>query len=142
EFLPDYLQASLRPEQSHIVEQHLASCADCTEVVTLWQKLGTLPEEQPSTESRLRFDAMLHAYQTGRGDQVHTEKLPSLWSVFEWFRSPVGAVAWSLALLVIGAFVGVQLGGRKPDASPDVVAMRSEVASMKQLVALSMLQQQ
>lgn len=141
EFLPDYLQASLRPEQSQIVEQHLASCADCSEVVAVWQKLGALPEEQPGVEGRQRFEAMLHAYQAGRAE--HKDKRPSLWSVFQWFRSPVGAVAWSMALLVIGAFAGVQLGGRKPgDTSPDVAAMRSELVSMRQLVALSMLQQQ
>ena len=141
EFLPDYLQASLRPEQHQIVEQHLASCTDCTEVVALWQKLGALPEEQPSAEGKLRFEAMLHAYQTGRSEQAR--KGPSLWSVFQWFRSPVGAVAWSMALLVVGAFAGVQLGTRKPvETPPDVAAMRSELASMRQLVALSMLQQQ
>jgi len=143
EFLPDYLQASLRPEQSQIVEQHLAACADCTGVVAMWQKLGALPEEQPSAASRHRFDAMLHAYQTGRTANLQPEKRPSLWTVFQWFRSPVGAVAWSLALLVIGAFAGVQLGARKPETpSSDVAAMRSELASMRQLVALSMLQQQ
>ena len=141
EFLPDYLQASLRPEQHQVVEQHLASCADCSEVVALWQTLGALPEEQPGAEGRMRFEAMLHAYQTGRAE--HGEKRASLWSVFQWFRSPVGAVAWSMALLVIGAFAGVQLGARKPaEPSPDMAAMRAELASMKQLVALSMLQQQ
>ena len=142
EFLPDYLQASLRPEQSQTVEQHLASCADCSEVIALWQKLGELPEEQPSAESRQRFEAMLHAYQTGRAAHRETEKRLSLWSVFEWFRSPVGAVAWSLALLVVGAFVGVQLGAKRPDTPQDLAAMRSELTGMRQLVALSMLQQQ
>jgi hypothetical protein len=143
EFLPDYLAASLRPVQSQSVEQHLASCAECSEVVALWQKLGALPEEQPGAEGRLRFEAMLHAYQTGRGEQAEKEKRPSLWNMAQWFRSPAGAVAWSFALLVIGAFVGVQLGSRKqPETSPDVAAMRSELASMRQLVALSMLQQQ
>jgi hypothetical protein len=142
EFLPDYLQASLLPEQSQIVEQHLASCAGCSEVVLLWQKLGALPEEEPSAESRQRFEAMLHAYQTGRGERPEAEKGASLWSVLQWFRSPVGAVAWSLALLVMGAFVGVQLGGKKSEPTPDLAALRSELTSMRQLVALSMLQQQ
>src|ERR1700732_2020766 len=50
--LPDYLQESLRPEQNKIVEQHLAACADCTEVVALWKKLATLPGEQPSPAAR------------------------------------------------------------------------------------------
>ncbi len=141
ELLPDYLQEALRPEQSKIVEQHLASCVDCTEVVALWKKLATLPDEQPSAVSRERFEAMLHAWQSGRADNLETAKRPSLWSTFQWLRSPVGAVAWSIALLVIGAYVGLQLGSTKAN-SQDLAALHSELAGMRQLVALSMLQQQ
>ncbi len=141
ELLPDYLQEALRPEQSKIVEQHLANCVDCTEVVALWKKLATLPDEQPSAVSRERFEAMLHAWQSGRADNLETAKRPSLWSTFQWLRSPVGAVAWSIALLVIGAYVGLQLGSTKSN-SQDLAALHSELAGMRQLVALSMLQQQ
>ena len=141
ELLPDYLQESLRPEQNKIVEQHLAACADCTEVAALWKKLATLPDEQPSPAARERFDAMLHAWQSGRAENLATEKRPSLGSIFDWLRSPVGAVAWSLALLVLGAFIGLQLGGAK-SSSQDLAAMHSELAAMRQLVALSMLQQE
>jgi anti-sigma factor RsiW len=141
ELLPDYLQEALRPEQSKIVEQHLAACVDCTEVVALWKKLATLPDEQPSPASRERFEAMLHAWQSGRADTLETAKRPSLWSIFEWLRSPVGAVAWSIALLVIGGTIGLQLGGTKAN-SQDLAALHSELAGMRQLVALSMLQQQ
>jgi hypothetical protein len=84
---------------------------------------------------------MLHAYQTGRADNLATEKRPSLWSIFEWLRSPVGAVAWSIALLVIGTYVGLQLGSTKSN-SQDLAALHSELAGMRQLVALSMLQQE
>jgi len=141
ELLPDYLQESLRPEQNKIVEQHLSGCADCTEVVALWKKLATLPDEQPSPDSRERFDAMLHAWQSGRAENPATEKRPSLGSIFGWLRSPVGAVAWSIALLVLGAYIGLQLGGTKSN-SPDLAAMHAELAGMRQLVALSMLQQE
>jgi hypothetical protein len=141
ELLPDYLQETLRPEQNKIVEQHLTACIDCTEVVALWKKLATLPDEQASAASREHFDAMLHAWQSGRADKLDAEKRPSLWSIFEWLRSPVGAVAWSVALLAIGAYVGLQLGGTKSN-SQDVAAMHSELAGMRQLVALSMLQQE
>jgi anti-sigma factor RsiW len=140
ELLPDYLQETVRPEQNKIVEQHLAGCAECTEVVALWKKLSALPDEQPSLASRERFEAMLHAYQTGRADNAESEKRPSLWTVFNWLRSPVGAVAWSLALLVAGAYIGWQLGGNRSN-SQDLAAMRIELASTRQLVALSMLQQ-
>ncbi len=139
ELLPDYLQEALRPEQNQIVEQHLAACPDCTEVVALWKKLATLPDEQPSPASRERFEAMLHAWQSGRAENLETKKRPSLWSIFQWLRSPVGAVAWSIALLVIGAYVGLQLGSTKAN-SQDLAALHSELAGMRQLVALSMLQ--
>ena len=141
ELLPDYLQQALRPEQSKIVELHLAACAECAEVVALWKKLGALPDEQPSPLARERFETMLLAYQTGRADNVVTEKRPSLRTIFQWLRSPVGAVAWSLALLAIGGYIGLQLGGTKAN-SQDLAAMHSELTSMRQLVALSMLQQQ
>jgi anti-sigma factor RsiW len=141
ELLPDYLQEALRPEQNKIVEQHLAACPDCTEVVALWKKLATLPDEQPSPAARERFDAMLHAWQTGRAEHPATVKRPSLGSIFDWLRSPVGAVAWSIALLVIGAYIGTQLGGSKSN-SQDLAAMHAELTGMRQLVALSMLQQE
>jgi HEAT repeat protein len=62
-------------------------------------------------------------------------------SVFRWFGSPVSAVAWSLALLLIGAYIGVRVSGAN-SRSEDFAAMHSDLANMRQLVALSMLQQQ
>jgi len=141
ELLPDYLQRALSPDQDKIVEQHLAACADCTEAVALWKKLAALPDEQPSPASRERFDAMLHAWQSGRAENLGTEKRPALGSIIDWLRSPVGAVAWSIALLVLGAYLGLQLG-RAKSSSQDLAGMHSELASMRQLVALSMLQQE
>src|SRR5579872_2230540 len=146
ELLPDYLQGSLKAEQDYLVEQHIEQCADCREEVVIWKKLSLLPMEKPSKESRERFEAMLQAYQTGRNDKasgrIEREKRGSLWS---WLRSPVGAVAWSAALLVIGVLAGSYLGNRpvRSNTSQDeIVAIRTELTNMKQMVVLSMLQQQ
>jgi HEAT repeats/Putative zinc-finger len=143
--LPDYLQEGLRAEQKKIVERHLESCVECSEVAGLWNKLALIPDEQPSAAGRERFEAMLQAYQTGRGDEGVTrrapERRPSVWSVFHWLRSPVGAVAWSIALVALGTYVGMQLGGTKSN-SQDLAAMHAELPSMRQMVALSMLQTQ
>ncbi len=146
ELLPDYLQGSLKAEQDDLVERHVAECADCREEVAIWKKLSLLPVEQPSKGSRERFEAMLQAYQTGRSDRaasgVEREKRGSLWS---WLRSPVGAVAWSAALLVIGIIGGSYFGNRpvRSNTSQDeIVAIRAELTNMKQMVVLSMLQQQ
>jgi anti-sigma factor RsiW len=145
ELLPDYLQGNLSPGQHHNVEEHLEHCADCSEEVVIWKKLSLLPVEQPSPASRARFEAMLQAYQAGRSNQsiAAFEKRPNIstWNVFHWLRSPLGAMAWSVALLAIGVYGGLHLAGPKPP-SPDLAAMQSELTGMKQLVVLSMLQQQ
>jgi anti-sigma factor RsiW len=147
ELLPDYLQGSLSADQRHTVEAHLEQCADCSEEVVIWRKLSLLPLDQPGLASRARFEAMLQAYQAGRSNQPaddsHWRKRASAWNwnVFHWLRSPLGAMAWSVALVAIGVFAGLRLAAPKPP-SPDFVAMQSELTSMKQLVVLSMLQQQ
>jgi hypothetical protein len=145
ELLPDYLQEGLGLEQKKIVERHLESCVECGEVAGLWKKLALIPDEQPSAAARERFEAMLQAYQAGRGDESVTRRAPdkgtSIWGVFQWLRSPVGAVAWSIALVALGTYFGMQLGSTKSN-SQDLAAMHTELTNMRQMVALSMLQQQ
>jgi anti-sigma-K factor RskA len=147
ELLPDYLQGSLKAEQDALVETHIAECADCREDVAIWKKLSLLPVEKPSADARERFEAMLQAYQTGRSDKASVraerELRGSLWS---WLRSPMGAVAWSAALLVIGIFVGSYFGSKPTHTSAtdrdEIASMHSELTNMRQMVVLSMLQQQ
>jgi anti-sigma factor RsiW len=154
--LPDYFQSALSPAQSAEVEQHCEHCASCAQDIVMWKQLAMLPEEKPSTESRQRFDAMLHAYSTTSAETAPaqskaqhsgpmataTTPKPS-WNFIEWLRSPFGAVAWSAALLLIGVFVGTQVSNRtKPAQSDELASLHAEVTSMRQLVALSMLHQQ
>jgi hypothetical protein len=145
ELLPDYLQEGLGLEQKKIVERHLESCVECGEVAGLWKKLALIPDEQPSAASRERFEAMLQAYHAGRGDEGVTRHAldmgTSIWSVFQWLRSPVGAVAWSIALVALGTYLGLQLGSAKSN-SQDLAALHAELTNTRQMVALSMLQQQ
>lgn len=145
ELLPDYLQGSLSPDQHRTVEAHLEECADCSEEIAVWKKLSLLPVEQPSPMSRVRFEAMLQAYQAGRSNEPESnspsKKRASSWNFFHWLRSPLGAAAWSAALLVIGVFTGSRLAVPKPP-SPEIAEMQKELNATKQLVVLSMLQQQ
>jgi anti-sigma factor RsiW len=149
ELLPDYLQEDLGAEQKKIVERHLESCAECSEVAGLWKKLAVIPSEEPSAASRERFETMLQAYLTGRGDEGirgasrhATDRGASIWSLLQWLRSPVGAVAWSIALVALGTYLGLQLGNAKSNSQQDLAAMHTELTNMRQMVALSMLQQQ
>jgi anti-sigma-K factor RskA len=146
ELLPDYFEGSLKAEQDDLVEQHIEQCADCREEVAIWKKLSLLPVEQPSAGSRERFEAMLRAYQTGRNDKASAgferEKRESVWN---WLRSPVGAVAWSAALLVIGIVAGNYFGNKTTHSNTgqdEIAAMHTELTNMRQMVVLSMLQQQ
>ena len=144
ELLPDYLRGSLEGERAHIVEQHLEACAECRDDVAVWKKMALLPSAEPSPALRERFEGMLHAYQEGRAERTAVSAAsPSVgrrWS-FDWLRSPVAGLAWGLALLLIGFFGGNAIS-RNNSRSDDLAGVRAELSSMRQLVVLSMLQQQ
>ena len=146
ELLPDYLQGSLDDATMKQVEAHLAACAQCGDEAALWQKLGSLPMEQPSPQLRLRFEAMLEMYQEGRWEKANLtaqrNKFQDLGHLVAWARRPSMSLAWA-AVLVIVAF----LGGRYLDRSNTVdknemASIHKELTSTRQLVVLSMLQQQ
>jgi anti-sigma factor RsiW len=148
ELLPDYLQSALAREQVSQVEQHCDHCANCAQDVAMWKKLALLPPDQPSPDSRARFDAMLHSYSPASSDRISANEIvrksqrKPTWS-FDWLRSPLGAVAWSAALLIFGIFIGTRVNKEASPAHPDeIAAMHAELTNMRQLVALSMLQQQ
>jgi anti-sigma factor RsiW len=159
ELLPDYLQGSLARDQVSQVEQHCEHCANCAQDVAMWKKLALLPPDQPSPDSRARFDAMLHAYSlevssgrrpwralsptTATPNVSDSSERATPWSFSAWLRSPLGAVAWSAALLIFGIFIGTRVNKEATSAHPDeLTAMHAELTNMRQLVALSMLQQQ
>ena len=108
-------------------------------------KCEQIPVAQPSPASRARFEAMFEAFQAGRSSQRagHAEgrSFTSGGGVFHWLRSPLGAAAWSAALLAFGAFAGFHEASSN-SSSRELTEVRYELASTKQLVVLSMLQQQ
>lgn len=151
EWLPDYLQGGLSGDKKQLLELHLTQCADCRDEVAVWKKLALLPTDRPSAESRMRFEAMLHEYEEERSKKLHSgiqqehQHRPSGWSFWQWLRTPVGAVAWSAALLLIGVLVGGRLGlgsGPRNPQNDEMAQMHNELTNMRQLVVLSMLQQQ
>jgi anti-sigma factor RsiW len=156
QLLPDYFQGALSAAQATEVEQHSEHCAACAQDIVMWKQLAMLPEEKPSAESRQRFDAMLHAYSatattsepaparwSAQASQPRQSEPKPSWNFIEWLRSPFGAVAWSAALLLIGLYAGTQFSNRtKPASNDELASLHAEVTSMRQLVALSMLQQQ
>lgn len=145
EFLPEYLQGRLDGKQSAGISEHLENCAECADQVAIWKKLALLPDAQPSPTSRARFEAMLDAYRSARGEMAEARweapKRARLWEALNWLSRPAGVLAWSAVVLALGVFIGTRVG-RSDSHSQEIAQMHSELATTRQLVALSMLQQQ
>jgi putative zinc finger protein len=143
--LADYWSRTLSGDAEIALEAHLASCENCRleshRLETLWRNLSLLPAEDPSPALRGRFYESLSAYRQGM------ESAPSrgLWNrITEWLpRNPAWQMAAGVALLAVGIGLGYGMRPGQPAAAPSELAeLRSEVSSMRQLVALSLMQQQ
>jgi hypothetical protein len=111
---------------------HVAICERCASesagLARVWSALGHLPELEPSGDMRMRF------YDNLRGLRLKESER----SARSWWRHPAFAVACSMASLIVGVLVG----GLVTHQSSDVAQLRGELSNMRQLVTLSLLQQQ
>ncbi|MGA3187143.1 MAG: zf-HC2 domain-containing protein [Bryobacteraceae bacterium] len=139
--LPEYLNESLGEAQELAFSSHLATCEACRaeaeRLGSLWRGLALLPGTfpEPGSNVRDRFYESLAAYRHGMESARHgwREKLAALWP-----RQPAWQMGISFALLVIGVGVGYEV---RP-AGSEVAQLRGEVSGMRQMVALSLMQQQ
>jgi HEAT repeat protein len=125
------------------VEAHLAGCLQCRAAADrlkgIWDRLGQLPEEEPSPMLRMRFYEKLEAYQHGyleSGARTPLYKRFLAW----WSSRPEFQFALTAAMLLIGFLAGYTVNQRKED--PQIGQLRNEVLNMRQMVVLSLLQQQ
>jgi anti-sigma factor RsiW len=150
QYLPDYLSGDLEEDAKLALQAHVARCGQCrTELAhaeAMWVRLGSLPEEQPPAALQARFYAMLSAYEQGlqhARPRMSLSEVVSSWLERWWPKQP----AWQFALAVLCLGLGL-LAGRRWQSSPphsqddfQVARLRSEVQTMQQMVALSLLQQ-
>jgi hypothetical protein len=146
ELLPDYLRGNLNSERAVLVEEHVGQCRQCGQEVELWKKLALLPVVQPSPSLRSRFQAMLESYQEGRWEKTNLaserKKFLGLSDLLGWMRTPSLSAAWA-GVLLVAAFLGGRYVDRGTDSNAQqLAALREELRSTRQLVALSLLQQQ
>jgi hypothetical protein len=145
QLLAAYLQDNVDQDERLLVEQHIQKCPQCGEEVALWKNLAMLPEEQPSPALRSRFKSMLETYQEGRWEQAslaaERRKNPG-WLSGNWLRGLAGGIAWACLFLIVGFYLGRNTS--KPDSghTQELAAMHSELTNMRQLVVLSLLQQE
>jgi hypothetical protein len=149
--LPEYLSGSLGETEELSFSSHLTACDSCraeTERLgSLWRGLALLPDKmpEPSAAVRDKFYVSLAAFRHGMESAPKhgfMEKLAALWP-----RQPAWQMGISFALLALGVGVGYAIRPEKalqqqPVAGAEVAQLRGEVSSMRQMVALSLMQQQ
>jgi hypothetical protein len=150
ELIPDCLTGTADASARAEMWEHISGCALCRRELEslegLWRKLGALPDEEPGPGVRARFYTMLQGYREGLGPGGATagprRRLPWLGFTEGWSPAMLALqAAAALLFLVAGAGAGhlMTRGGR---GEVELSSMRDEVQHLRQLVALSLLEQQ
>jgi hypothetical protein len=154
--LAEYWSQSLGEAEELAFEAHIAGCDPCRmeaeRLGAMWKSLALIPgssrEFEPGPNLRARFYETLGAYRQGLESAPRRgvrERILALWP-----KRPELQMAASFALLVIGLGLGYELrqggGGREAEheqgQGTELSQLRGEVSSMRQMVALSLMQQQ
>jgi hypothetical protein len=101
---------------------------------SLWEKLDSIPEERAnSPDMKIRFNAMVDAYQ---------EKIDGSRRAW-WPLQPAVQFFVAALLLIGGVIIGRSLAPSPPQQqSADVNQLRREVGDLREIVALSLMQQE
>jgi len=150
EQIPECLAGRLDAAARAKVIDHLDACSACraevAELGVVWRGLEAMTEPEPSQAMRARFLETLNAYSEGYQDAQRKQALAvpqrSFWAGL-WPARPAWQVAFSAALLVAGVMGGrYMVTPQHPGAAPEVAQLQGQVESLRQLVTLSLLQQQ
>lgn len=144
--MPELWENTLDHQQRAEAEMHLASCLSCRseadQFASLWQSLGEIGPEPPPRGMRTRFYEKLEAYKQGLGESESRARARGAWVTFQswWAAHPALQFGLSAATLVLGFLAGLSFDQKRDNAQ--FAQLRSEVSNMKQMVTLSLLQQQ
>lgn len=151
----DYLTGDLDTGAVEQIRDHTAACASCNreleELTATWIQLGILPEEQPGSNLRKNFYAMLDTYQEGMDtntgysgklfEKFNFKKLGE-WAESLWPRRPVYQFALALVFLFTGLTAGIFFQSQtSPGQEQQLAALNQENKDMRQQLTLSLLNQ-
>jgi hypothetical protein len=155
EQIPECLGGRLDKTVRDQLVEHLETCASCrTEVAELnavWRALESMKAADAEPAMKLRFMEVLEAYKAGAGQAAGmTSPMSKAGPRSGWFvpMHPVWQIAMAASLLVGGVFLGRYESRPQPGApnselaNTQVAQLKGEIDGLRQLVALSMLQQQ
>jgi len=146
EQIPECLGGRLDKAARERLVEHLETCASCrTEVAELnavWRAMESVKAADADPAMKLRFMEVLEAYKAGAGQAT---EMPKTSPRTGWFvpLHPVWQFAMAASLLIGGVLLGRYESKPQPATpSTEVSQLKGEIESLRQLVALSMLQQQ
>ena len=129
----DYVIGRVQDSVRLQLDEHLRGCPPCHaelyELKALWMQLDDIPRDEPTAAVRERFEVMLQAYQDGLRRPARN-----------WRRPALQFLA-AAALLILGIAIGYRMH-TVPLRNPEMTELRSELYQTKQMVALSLMQQQ
>lgn len=144
ERIPEYVAGNMSEDEKRAMADHLSGCEGCRlqseQMQAALEALDTLPEEEPSPVLRSRFYAMLESERRREAEKVHWSERLERWLSGIWPRRPVIQFGFSVALLVVGLFLGgrFQVGIHR---NGEMAQLRQEVTDMRQMVSLSLMSQ-
>jgi hypothetical protein len=132
-------QGELDPASESNLKHHLAACPECSaemsQLGSIWEKLGDIPAPEPSHALRVRWESTLESL---IGSQP-SPKTSRTWSFANlWPRNP----AWQGAIAMACLLIGLLIGNFTPRHDKEIAKLHEEIASTREMVALSLLQQQ
>ena len=148
EQIPECLAGQLDAASRERLIEHLETCAACradlAELNVVWRGLEAMPQPEPGRSMRTRFMETLEAYQEGYQEAQRRQSYSGARSWWQgwWPARPVWQAAFAALLLIAGVSAGRFLAAPRAESNPEIAALRGQVDSLRQLVALSLLQEQ
>ena len=131
------------------VIEHMEACSGCraelAELGVVWRGLEALavPAVEPQPALRDRFLETLHAYEAGlEAGKALPKPAPKpvrAEAPRPWHLRPAWQFAFAAAVLLLGVFAG-KLAFSPRGETPEMAQLKGQVEGLRQLVALSMLQ--
>lgn len=160
EQIPEILAGRLDKAAREKVIEHMESCSACraelAELGVVWRGLEALavPAAEPQPAARDRFLEVLHAYEAGleagkavaqaapaRQIKPAATESPAPWHTALWPSRPAWRFVMAAALLTVGV-VGGKFAFQPRGENPEMAQLKGQVEGLRQMVALSMLQEQ
>lgn len=148
EQIPECLAGRLEKSAREILIEHLETCSGCrnelAELGIVWRGLEAMSAPEPDRAMRTRFMEMLSAYEAGleQAPAARPTARAAPGRRFAWWpANPAWQMAIAGILLIAGVAAGRYEAGPR-EMPPEMAQLKGQVEALRQLVALSLMQEQ